>query len=45
MAMMNYEMEKLRRESRYLKQLLVKMMNQEKSNIPGDIISKQSTFN
>ncbi|MHA6260621.1 TOTE conflict system archaeo-eukaryotic primase domain-containing protein [Sporosarcina sp. CAU 1771] len=41
---MDHEMEKLRRENQYLKQLLVKMMKQENSNIPRKILSKQSSL-
>lgn len=41
---MNHEMERLRRENHYLKQLLVKMMNRENGDISTEIVSKQSSL-
>ena len=41
---MKDEMKKLRDENEYLKQLLVKMMNQENSYERNEIVSKKSSF-
>lgn len=41
---MHHEMEKLRQENDYLKQLLVKMMNRENSDVTRKIVSKQSSL-
>lgn len=41
---MNNEIEKLRQENHYLKQLLVKMMNPESKNYTSGIVSKKSSL-